>query len=323
MIVVEFLPPRPHLLWKLALQMGIRHAIVKAAPELTGLNPPWDLDALRQIQSEFAAAGLTVYGLEGDQFDMSRIKLGLDGRDEDMDRYARMLRNMAELDIRLLCYNFMPGTGWHRTKSDVAGRGGALLSRFDTAEVPVESNSAHKLSAEEVWENYRCFIQRIMPVAEQCGVRMALHPDDPPVSMLHGVARIFGTPEAFERAYNLAPGPGNAVTFCRANFKLMGADLTKWIRHFSAQKRLAYLHLRDVCGTAGHFEEVFHDEAAEALIEALRACHECGFDGPLRCDHVATLAGEPNDHPGYGTLGRLFADGYILGLMDALNIPRA
>jgi mannonate dehydratase len=80
--------------------------------------------------------------------------------------------------------------------------------------------------------------------------------------------------------------------------------------------------LRDVRGTAESFEEVFHDEAAEELKSTLRDCQACGFDGPLRCDHVPTLAGEANDQPGYGTLGRLFADGYIMGLMDALEIPR-
>ena len=136
------------------------------------------------------------------------------------------------------------------------------------------------------------------------------------------MGRIFGSPEAFERAFSLAPSPSNGVTFCRANFKLMGADLVKWIRHFAKQKRLFFLHLRDVRGTAECFEEVFHDQAAAELIETLKECRDAGFDGPLRCDHVPTLAGEVNDQPGYGTLGRLFADGYIMGLMDALKIPR-
>jgi mannonate dehydratase len=309
------------VLWQFARQMGICQAIVKAAPELTGLKPPWDLDSLRQIQRAFADAGLTIHGLEGDQFDMTRIKLGLDGRDEDIERYGQMLRNMAELGIRLLCYNFMPVIGWCRTKTDVLGRGGALFSRFDTRELTTELTEAGEVTAERVWENYRHFIERVMPVAAKAGVRMALHPDDPPVPSLRGVARIFGTPESFDRAYELAPNSSNGVTLCRANFKLMGADLPECIRHFAAQRRLFFLHLRDVRGTATCFEELFHDEGAGALIETLRVCHEAGFDGPLRCDHVPTLAGESNHHPGYGTLGRLFVDGYILGLMDALNIP--
>ncbi len=162
-----------------------------------------------------------------------------------------------------------------------------------------------------------------MSVAETAEVRMALHPDDPPLPSLRGVGRIFDTPEAFEQAYALAPSPSNGVTFCRANFKLMGANLPECIRQFSRQGRLFFLHLRDVRGTAAKFEEVFHDEAAADLIETLRECQAAGFDGVLRCDHVPTLAGEPNDQPGYGTLGRLYANGYVMGLMDALKIPRA
>ena len=322
MILTEFLPPRPHILWQYARQMGIRHAIVKCAPELTGLKPPWDLDSLRAIQKSFADAGLNIHGLEGDEFDMTRIKLGLDGRDEDIELYCRMLRNMGELGIQLLCYNFMPVIGWCRTQTDVKGRGDALFSRFDLAKLPKELTEAGEIPAERIWENYRYFIQRVMPAAEKAGVKMGLHPDDPPLPKLRGVGRIFGTPEAFDRAYNCAPSPSNGVTFCRANFKLMGADLPKWIAHFASQNRIVFLHLRDVRGTAESFGEIFHDEAAAELIETLRGCHAAGFKGPLRCDHVPTLAGEPNDHPGYGTYGRLFGDGYILGLMDALNILR-
>jgi len=322
MILSEYLPARPHSLWQLVRQMGIQDAIVNAAPKWTGRKPPWDLESLRLVQSDLAEAGLTLHGLEGDQFDLNRIKLGLPGRDEDIELYCQMLRHMGRLGIGLLCYNFMAQIGWCRSKTDVPGRGGALLSRFDLAEMPVELTAAGEMPPEKIWENYRYFIQRVMPVAEEAGVRMALHPDDPPLPSLRGIGRIFGTPEAFERAYELAPSPNNGVTFCRANFKLMGANLPEWIARFGKQNRLFFLHLRDVRGTAERFEEVFHDEAASELMETLDHCRRAGFDGPLRCDHVPTLAGETNELPGYGTLGRLFADGYIIGLMDALGIPR-
>lgn len=322
MIVVEYLPPRSHVLWQLARQMGIGRAIVNAKPERTGLKPPWDMDALRRVQRELDAAGLKIHGLEGDQFDMSRIKLGLDGRDEDIERFCRMLQNMGELGIPLLCYNFMAQIGWFRSNVGVAGRGGALVSQFDLKEVPAAPTEAGEVPPEKIWENYRYFIQQVMPAAEKAGIRMALHPDDPPLPALRGIGRIFDTPEAFERAYSLAPSPSNGVTFCRANFKLMGVDLPEWIRRFAAQKRLFFLHLRDVRGTAEHFVEVFHDESPTELIDTLKTCQDAGFDGPLRCDHVPTMAGEMDSEPGYGTLGRLFAVGYILGLMDALGIPR-
>ncbi len=92
MILTEYLPPRPHVLWQLARQMGIRQAIINAKPQKTGLNPPWDLDALRRLQVGMTTEGLQIHGLEGDQFDMSRIKLGLEGRDEDIERFCEMRR---------------------------------------------------------------------------------------------------------------------------------------------------------------------------------------------------------------------------------------
>lgn len=320
MIICEYLPSKPHILWQLCLQMGIHHAIVSAKQEKTGLNPPWDIDALRQLQKRFSDAGLIIYGLEGDQFDMNRIKLGLEGRDEDIEHFNQMLRNMGELGIPLLCYNFMAQIGWYRSNLNVRGRGGALLSRFNLKEIHLEKLQITEISNEKIWENFQYFIRNVMPVAEKCGIKMALHPDDPPIPSLHGIGRIFYNPEAFDRAYKMAPSPNNGVTFCRANFKLMNIDLKSWIQKFGNEKRLFFLHLRDVRGTAENFEEVFHDEAAEDLIETLKICYNVGFEGPLRCDHVPTLAGEVNDQPGYGTLGRLFADGYIIGLMDALGI---
>lgn len=321
MILADFLPAQPNRQWQLALQMGVRHAICKCAPELTGLLPPWDIDALRTIQKRFSGAGLTLYGLEGDQFDMSRIKLGLTGRDEDLDLYCQMLRNMGELGIPLLCYNFMAGIGWHRTHGDFPTRGGALTSRFDAANIPASLTAAGEVSAERMWANYAYFIQRVMPVAEQAGVRMGMHPDDPPLPSLRGIARILCQPENFERAMALAPSPSNGVTFCQANFKLMGCDVEHWARRFGSQGKIFFVHFRDVRGTADQFEETFHDDGPTDMPAMLRLYHELGFQGPLRVDHVPTMAGETNDQPGYESLGRLFALGYTKGIMHALNIP--
>lgn len=122
MILADFLPAIPDRSWKLAQQVGVTHAIVKAAPELTGLKAPDHLESLRKIQTRFAEGGFQLIGLEGDQFDMQRIKLGLDGRDEDLERYRQMLHNLGELGIPLLCYNFMATIGWCRTEVKVPTR---------------------------------------------------------------------------------------------------------------------------------------------------------------------------------------------------------
>jgi len=319
--LAEFLPAQPDRLWDWSRQMGVRHAICKCAPELTGLNPPWDIDALRTIQRRFKEAGFTLHGLEGDQFDMSRIKLGLPGWEEDIVRYQQMLRNMGELGIPLLCYNFMAGVGWHRSASDVPGRGGALVTRFRVTEMPTERLPCGDVTEERVWENFERFLRAVVPAAEQAGVRMGMHPDDPPLSPLRGVGRVLSRPEGFVRALEAAPSPANAVTFCQANFQLMTDDAAGWARRFAAQAKIAYIHYRNVRGQADDFVETFHDENLPGMVGMVRLYGELGLDVAIRVDHVPTMAGEDNAMPGYGHAGRLFAMGYLKGVLQALEIP--
>ena len=316
MQLIEFVPPRPHRLWQLCLQMGITDVVVKVAPELTGRPEPWKRDALAGVVGDLAKAGLRVVALEGDPFDMSPVKMGLPNRDETLERYRLLLGNMAELGIGLLCYNFMVGTGWHRTGERV-GRGGAKATYFSLAENQ-RTMPGTLLSADQVWDNYAYFIRAVMPEAQRLGLRMGLHPDDPPLPSLGGMARVFGSVEAYDRAYALAPCRANGVTFCQANFKLMGADLGAAARHFGS--RIAFIHVRDVRGTAEEFVELFHDEGDTDQLALFRLYRELGLDVPFRCDHVPAMAGEgdePGFVPGYGTLGRLFANGYLTALLQA------
>ncbi len=320
MILTEFLPANPDKSWKLAQQVGVTHAIVKAAPELTGLKPPWDIDSLRTIQERFKHAGFTLAGLEGDQFDMQRIKLGREGRDEDLELYRRMLSNMGELGIPLLCYNFMATIGWCRTAADVPARGGALTNRFDLRELdPTPVPEADLIGEADLWKNYTTLIQSVMPAAEKAGVFMGLHPDDPPLSPLRGIGRIFSSPEGFTRAMKLSSSPSHGITFCQANFVAMGADVEDCIRRFAPW--IKFIHFRDVKGTAKCFEETFHDNGPTDMAKMLRLYHEAGLDVPIRADHVPTMEGEDNSQNGYAMLGRLFAIGYIKGIMDAHQIP--
>ena len=323
MKLVEFVPPKPHPLWKLCLQMGITDVIVKVNPSLTGLSDPWRVGTLSFLVGRLASAGLKVVGLEGDPFDMSPIKnFGADGvadvaREEALAHYCELLESMGRLGIPLLCYNFMVGTGWARTGVRER-RGGARATYFSLAETP---SVPLKLAAEQVWENYAHFIRRVMPVAERAGVRMGLHPDDPCLPSLGGYARIFGSVEAYDRAYALAPSPSNAVTFCQANFKLMGEDLESAARHFG--KRIAFIHVRDVEGTKEDFTELFHDQGTTDQFALMRAYRELGLDVPVRGDHVPEMAYDrvltPEGTPGYFTLGRLFANGYLAALLQSVN----
>ena len=323
MNLVEFVPPTPHPLWKLCLQMGITDVIVKVNPSLTGLPDPWRYETLSFLVSRLASAGLKVVGLEGDPFDMAPIKEygecnGQDARcpssrEEALAHYCELLESMGRLGIPLLCYNFMVGTGWARTGVR-DGRGGARATYFSLAETP---SAPLKLTAEQVWANYEYFITRVMPVAERAGVRMGLHPDDPCLPALGGYARIFGSVKAYDRAYSLYPSPSNAVTFCQANFKLMGEDLESAARHFG--KRIAFIHVRDVEGTKEDFTELFHDQGTTDQFALMRVYRELGLDVPVRGDHVPEMEGDrlltADCIPGYFTLGRLFANGYLKALL--------
>jgi mannonate dehydratase len=346
MILVDFLPPFPDIRWQFARQVGITHAVTKLNPQLTGQNPPWDLDVLRSAQARFCAAGFTLLGLEGDQLDMQRIKEGVPGRDEDLEGYRQMLRNMGQLDIRLLCYNFMARIGWYRTDTAIAARGGALVSGFAAADMeprkrgqapfvrstrragsrqmvpdPFFAIDPEPLSEAAVWENYEYFIRQVGPTAAESGVHLALHPDDPPWSPLCGVGRILTTGQGLRRALQLFDDPVHGVTFCQGTCAAMGEDLPALAREFAAAQKLFFVHFRDVRGTAGDFVETFHDDGPTDMPAMLRLYHQLGFAGPIRVDHVPVMAGERNDDPGYGSLGRLFAVGYLKGILDAHRIP--
>ena len=377
MKLVEFVPPTPHPLWELCPQMGITDVIVKVNPELTGLPDPWKFETLASIVSRLKSAGLTVVGLEGDPFDMTPIKefgergMGNGEREEALAHYCELLESMGRLGIKLLCYNFMVGKGWSRTGVR-EGRGGAKATYFSLDDFShkdglftndnchncsqiTNTNSTRStcstrlnntgntvkenliLSHDRVWANYEYFIKAVMPTAEKLGIRMGLHPDDPCLDSLGGYARIFGSIEAYDRAYSIYPSPSNAVTFCQANFKLMLTndnchtstsstcstrldDPTKALadtaRHFG--KRIAFIHIRDVEGDKTDFTELFHDQGDVDQFALMRVYRELGLDVPVRGDHVPEMAYDrmltPEGTPGYFTLGRLFANGYLKAL---------
>ena len=319
MKLVEFVPPVKHPLWKLCLQMGIRDVIVKVNPDLTGLPDPWRYETLSGIVGGLKAEGLNVVGLEGDPFDMSPVKqFGEEGitpemRDETISHYRELLESMGRLGIKLLCYNFMVGTGWARTGVR-EGRGGAKATYFSLAETP---RVPLKLTKDQVWANYGHFIKSVMPTAEKCGVRMGLHPDDPCLPELGGYARILETVADYDRAYSIYPCESNAVTYCQANFKLMGADLEETARHFG--KRIAFIHIRDVEGDKTDFTELFHDQGDTDQFALMRTYRSLGLEVPVRGDHVPEMEGDrklvEDAIPGYFNMGRLFANGYLKALL--------
>ena len=327
MKITMLLPPKyDERKWTLARQIGVEYAITKAMPSLSGKPAPYDLAALQSIQQEFKKAGFTLYGLEGDQFDMQPIKLGLADRDEWIERYQQMLRNMGQLGIRLLCYNFMASIGWFRTRTDIEERGGALVSEFNSQDAQELVSEDRSISEERLWDNLFYFLDAVLPVAEEAGVRMSLHPDDPPISPLKGVGRILTSAKSFEKIWQRYPISNNSITFCQATFGLMDEDLFALSERWLKASRIDYLHLRDVEGNKHHFWETFHDNGPTPMAALLQHYATHGFDGPLRPDHAPVMYGEAQGKfdsglsAGYEITGKIFAISYIKGICDACGI---
>lgn len=312
---------------RLAKQMGMTDVVttmpgVPMTPEREQ-GPAWTYPDLLHLRRRVEAAGLTLSVIEGYQLS-DRITLGLPGRDEDLARLCESITNMGRAGIPIYCYNFMAVFNWLRTSTSVRGRGDALVTKFDAQQlINAPLTYAGETTDEQMWDNFAYFLQRVLPVAEAAKVKLALHPDDPPMSPVRGLARIMRDVNAFTRVIELAPSAYNGITFCQGNFAAMGAiDIPSAIRYFGARQKIFFAHFRDVRGSVPVFEETFHDEGKTDMAAAMRAYRDIGFDGPMRPDHAPTMEGESNDNPGYMVRGKIFAIGYMKGLLDAIHSER-
>lgn len=314
--LAEYLPPFPNATWTLARQSGVTHAVSNIPPDGPE-GPGWDYLPLLRMKTRFADAGLTLEVIETGFPWLHAAKLGLPGAEAEIERAETLLRNLGAVGVAVVCWNWMAGFNWTRTSTTTIGRGGALVTAYDHELMKGAPFTADgEVSDERLWESLARFMARIVPAAEEAGVKLALHPDDPPISPIRGMARILRSPEAMCRAIDLAPSPHNGITMCQGTFATMGADIPAEIRSFHERGALHFVHFRDVRGTPEKFVETFHDEGQTDMFAAMRTYHELGFDGPLRPDHVPTMEGEENLAPGYDVLGRLFAIGYIKGLAE-------
>lgn len=331
----EMLAPRPEPLWKLIKQCGVDNvvALLNGAEQDQRMfasvgkegffgapsdDVPWSEAAIKRDIGIFADNGLKMIAIE-DTPPMDKVRLGLQGRDEQIENILTQIRAMGRLGIPTLCYNWMAISSWGRTSVDIVGRGGALVTGFkatDTESLPPLAEPG-EITEDQLWQALKYFLDAVIPVAEEAGVRLGMHPDDPPRPMDRNLPRIMRSPDAYRRLLSLRPSPSNGITFCQGNFALMDEDLPTLIREFGARDQINFVHFRDVRGTADDFQETFHDEGQTDLPECMRAYAEVGYSGPMRPDHVPTMHGESNDRPAYGTLGRLFAIGYIRGLEQA------
>jgi mannonate dehydratase len=326
--IAEYVEPAEERLARLLVQVGATEAVSilpwptgsatsGTARAATRSDRPWGAVPLALLQQRFHDLGLPLSVIE-DSPPMEAIRMGAPGREEELEALVTLIRSMGRLEIPVLCINFMAGTGWARTSTALRGRGGALVSGYDHAVVAELGDvPAAPLSRERMWANLAWLLERIAPVAEDSGVKIALHPDDPPLPELRGIARVLSTLDDLERAVELGGSPNVGITFCQGNIALMTDDVPAAIRRFGARECIHFVHFRDVAGTPDRFVETFQDEGPTDMYACMRAYGECGVDAPVRSDHVPTLEGDANERPGYSTLGRLWAVGYMLGLREA------
>ncbi len=315
--IAEMLRPEPSAMWTLAKQAGVNYAVSGLLRDDGGPERPWELGPMRAVKERFEEADIELAVMESSP-PMQRIRLGLSGRDEEIEWFCTMLTSMGDLGIPVICYNFMAHFGWSRTHVEIPWRGGALVTGYDhRAWQDLPHTEYGEVTEERLWENYAYFLQRVLPVAEKARVKLSLHPDDPPLSPIRGIGRIMRSVENYQRAMDLAESEYHGITMCQGNFTLMTDDLPKVIRDFGKQGRIHFVHFRDVRGTPDNFVETFHEEGKTDMFACMRAYAELDFQGVLRPDHVPTLEGDSNENPCYSSFGRLLAIGYITGLREA------
>jgi mannonate dehydratase len=326
-----------------ASQLGVS-GVQLNTPDLPGARR-WELVDLVALREKVEGYGLRLEAIENVPNGFyENAMLGRPGQDEDIENVAATIRSMGRAGIPILGFNWMPTSVW-RTELAPVGRGGAVVSGFDLAVATDESQAGKVLVArrdrrvedqkdswsrgalfdipgprsdEDMWGSYEYFVAALVPVAEKAGVRLALHPDDPPVPSLGQVARIFRSVDALKRAVDLSPGPGFGIELCLGTVSEMGGEeaVLEAIRFLAPRDKIAYVHLRDVKGTVPEFVECFLGEGNYRPARVIRELRQHGFEGFILDDHTPALVGDSS----YGHRGRAFALGYIQGLIDMMEL---
>jgi mannonate dehydratase len=309
---------------KIALvrQMDVLGAVGGINSGLAGKDvQPLDPKAIIATKEAWENVGLKFNVVEGPAYLGNKTKLGLQGRDEEISNFITYMKNLRQHSkVDVICYNWMPVIGWYRTKNDKPGRGGALVTAFDYEDAKnLPLTEFGEVSKDKLWETLTYFLKAVVPEAEKIGMKLAMHPDDPQVDSLKGISRIMTTVDNFKRMLDIYPSAYNGITMCQGNFSLMGADIPTIVKDFGKRGVIHFVHFRNVRGGKFKFEETFHDEGQIDMYAAMKAYYDIGFRGPIRPDHVPTMAGDSNEHPGYSIIGTLFALGYMRGLMEAIS----
>ncbi len=271
------------------------------------------------------------------------IKLGTSKRDSHIEVYCENIRRVAKYGVKCICYNFMPVFDWTRTQLDKEAKDGStslvmymeqlegLDPLKDDIDLPGWDASYSKeeiknlliqyqeLGEEGLWENLQYFLEKIIPVAEECKVKMAIHPDDPPYPIF-GLPRIITCEENLDRFLKIVDSPSNSLTFCTGSLGSgLTNDITKMVDKYSGMNRIAFMHIRNVkLYEDGSFEETAHLTSAGSvdIYKIVEVLVKNNFDGYVRPDHGRMIWGETGK-PGYGLYDRALGAAYINGLFEA------
>ena len=306
-------PPNDDNLTLLA-QLGVRYTVHY---DMYDEGKPYD--ALEEIRRRYDAFGLRWVVSESGP-PLGRVILGQDGWDEQTEAYKRSLQALGRAGVEVVAYNFMPQLGYDamvvRTTYDAPTRGGARTSAFDLDNVPSDNAlmTAPRIGRERMWDNLERFLRSVLPVAEDAGIRLAMHPDDPPVLSRFGLDRIMSSVDDFERLLSISNSPANGFTLCMGCFAEMGANPVEIVDRFRG--RYPFIHIRNIAGSAERFEERFIDDGMINFPDVFAKLQAVGFDGYMRSDHTPVLVTESaRVQEGYGMQGHIHAIGYIQGLI--------
>lgn len=334
---------------------------IKQIPGVTGIVPAlhhlpagraWEMEDVQRMHDEITSAGFTMECIESVNVHED-IKIGLPSRDKYIENYKKSIKNLAKVGVKVICYNFMPVFDWTRTDLYMPLPDGSTCLCYNGKQIEgkspedmfceIDSNSNgyampgwetermgeikelfekyKSVTAEDLWNNLEYFLNAVIPVCEECDVKMAIHPDDPPWGIF-GLPRIITGKKAVLRLLDAVPSKYNGLTLCTGS---LGAsadnDIVDIIK--AAGSRIYFAHLRNVSVNDRWFNETAHESSCGSLdmYKIVKALQENGFDGYIRPDHGRMIWGEVA-RPGYGLYDRALGACYLNGLWEAVEKNR-
>ena len=288
-------------------QLGVTHCYTWLPDELA------NYDYLSRLVDQVSQTGLTLYNVGVMSLGKSpRIHLGTAGRDDDIARFAEFLRDLSRVGIHTTTFTWEPDRVW---SSAPGSSRFAKARRVDLADLKARSLTHGRIyDIDELWQNFAYFMRAIIPVAEETGVRLALHPNDPPTDALGGIPCLINSRERYDRAFAIAGSPALGMEFCTGCWLEGGdafGDMLAAIEHYLQAQRILIVHFRNVSAPLPAFTETFLDNGYFDMYQAMRALVAGGYDGTIILDHTPVFAGDY--HLGAGTA---YAIAYMRALIE-------